>query len=269
MIEELAEFEQESVEVTIQKVREGTARYIQEWRALSPSTDQQILEFYRKSRYSIYDLVSWHVTTYRDYVDPLLSFVCSRDAVLDYGCGIGTLSILMAKKGATVISADLPSHNLDFAIWRAKRARLPIKFRAQAGRWHFKKGAFDIVISIDVLEHLIDPLHVTARLIDCLPAEGLFLYRAGWGSQQKYPMHLHENQFSGYTFEQFLESHNLLELQEGVWHKCSSSTCTRVISHVKNRIKNLQTELDFKNRKLQQISRSRAYRVYKLFKRPQ
>ena len=90
--------------------------------------------------------------------DSVLSYVKSGIKVLDAGCGEGTLSIMMAEKGARVTGCDISRPNIDNAIVYAKEnGVLNINFvRSDAENLPFADNKFDLVVSSHVLEHLPD-----------------------------------------------------------------------------------------------------------------
>ena len=87
-----------------------------------------------------------------------LSYILPGQKVLDVGCGEGTLSILMAQKGARVTGLDISDPNIANANKRGKELALPVKFLiSDADQLPFPDNAFVTVVSSHVLEHLPDP----------------------------------------------------------------------------------------------------------------
>ena len=85
--------------------------------------------------------------------------------LLDIGCGGGLLSEPMARLGATVIGADAAAGNIPVAQLHAEQSGLDIDYRhitaeALAG----DSEQFDIVLNMEVIEHVADP---TAYLTAC------------------------------------------------------------------------------------------------------
>lgn len=78
--------------------------------------------------------------------------------VLDAGCGEGTLSIMMAKKGAIVTGVDISRPNISNAKEYAKKEGIiNIDFStADLESLPFEDNSFDLVVSSHVLEHLPD-----------------------------------------------------------------------------------------------------------------
>ncbi len=77
--------------------------------------------------------------------------------VLDIGCGGGILSEPLARLGARVLGADPSESNIAVAKHHAERAGLVIDYRASAAETVAELGeTFDIVLAMEVIEHVVD-----------------------------------------------------------------------------------------------------------------
>ena len=79
--------------------------------------------------------------------------------ILDIGCGGGLLSEPMARLGATVVGADAAAGNIPVAQVHAQQSGLTIDYRNTTAEALAEAGEqFDVVINMEVVEHVADPL---------------------------------------------------------------------------------------------------------------
>jgi 2-polyprenyl-6-hydroxyphenyl methylase/3-demethylubiquinone-9 3-methyltransferase len=78
--------------------------------------------------------------------------------LLDIGCGGGLLSEPMARLGATVVGADAAARNIPVARLHAEQMGLQIDYRHCAAEDLAAAGeVFDVVLNMEVVEHVADP----------------------------------------------------------------------------------------------------------------
>jgi 2-polyprenyl-6-hydroxyphenyl methylase/3-demethylubiquinone-9 3-methyltransferase len=78
--------------------------------------------------------------------------------LLDIGCGGGLLSEPMARLGAEVVGADAASRNIPVAKLHAEQMGLTIDYRHCAAEDLAKNNEiFDVVLNMEVVEHVADP----------------------------------------------------------------------------------------------------------------
>jgi ubiquinone/menaquinone biosynthesis C-methylase UbiE len=83
-----------------------------------------------------------------------LANVGPGDRVLDLGCGEGDLAADMAGAGAEVIAAEVARAALDRA--HRRHPELDLRLAPSDGALPFDDGAFDVVWSSEVIEHVVD-----------------------------------------------------------------------------------------------------------------
>jgi 2-polyprenyl-6-hydroxyphenyl methylase/3-demethylubiquinone-9 3-methyltransferase len=98
----------------------------------------------------------------------------ARKTALDVGCGAGLLCEPLARMGATVTGVDAAPENVEAAKAHAVQSGLAIDYRAgelaEQGL-----GKFDVVTSMEVIEHVTDPAAFVAELAAHLKPDGLLL----------------------------------------------------------------------------------------------
>jgi len=91
-------------------------------------------------------------------LDPAAKAPLSGLRILDIGCGGGLISEPLAKMGARVTGIDPSEKNIKTASVHAGEQGLKIDYRATTAEALAEKGAtFDIVLNMEVLEHVADP----------------------------------------------------------------------------------------------------------------
>lgn len=96
--------------------------------------------------------------------------------ILDIGCGGGLLSEPMARLGATVVGADAAARNLPVARIHAEQSGIEIDYRHTTAEALATAGErFDVILNMEVVEHVSDPLAYLTACHDLLKTGGLML----------------------------------------------------------------------------------------------
>jgi len=95
----------------------------------------------------------WHVNKRRLVTDLLTRCAVRDGSILEIGCGGGYLSASLSRAGCRGVASDIDYEAARFA--RDRGATETLVFDA-SGAWPFATGSFDVVLMLDVLEHLDD-----------------------------------------------------------------------------------------------------------------
>ncbi len=103
-----------------------------------------------------------------------LRAACRKDRALDIGCGAGLLTEPLARLGARATGVDAAPENIGAARAHAEAGGLDIEYlaggiEAVAGR------AFDLVVSMEVIEHVADTAAFARGLAGALAEGGLMI----------------------------------------------------------------------------------------------
>lgn len=96
--------------------------------------------------------------------------------VLDIGCGGGLISEPMRRMGAQVVGADASERNIKTASLHAQQSGLEIDYRCTTAEALAEAGEqFDIVLALEIIEHVTDPAAFTASCAQLVAPGGLLI----------------------------------------------------------------------------------------------
>jgi len=96
--------------------------------------------------------------------------------LLDIGCGGGLLAEPMARLGADVLGADAAPRNIPVAQVHAEASGLSIDYRNITAEALAAAGErFDVILNMEVVEHVADPLGYLTACHDLLNPGGLMI----------------------------------------------------------------------------------------------
>lgn len=93
---------------------------------------------------------------------------------LDVGCGAGLLAEPLARLGAEVTGVDAAAENVAAAVKHAEGAGLPVTYH-HGELAALALGTFDLVTSMEVIEHVADKALFVAQLAEHLAPDGLMV----------------------------------------------------------------------------------------------
>ena len=96
--------------------------------------------------------------------------------ILDIGCGGGLLCEPMARLGATVVGVDAAERNIPVATTHAEQSGLTITYRHDTAEALVDEGAeFDVVLNMEVVEHVEGPLEYLTACQQLLKSGGIMI----------------------------------------------------------------------------------------------
>ena len=95
-------------------------------------------------------------------------------SIVDIGCGGGLVSEPLARLGAKVCGVDASARNAEVARIHAARSGLDIDYRAMSAEDLAGSGArFDVVLALEIIEHVADVPMFLAAIADLVKPGGL------------------------------------------------------------------------------------------------
>lgn len=110
------------------------------------------------------ELAPWH----REVLS-ILEPLDRAQRVLEVGCGSGRLLLAMTEMGFDPLGVDVAAAAVTLCRAQGLRAE---RVDVEEG---INVGQFDLVVCVEVLEHLFDPWHFVAQLNQCLAVGGLLI----------------------------------------------------------------------------------------------
>ena len=96
--------------------------------------------------------------------------------MLDVGCGGGILSEPLARLGARVVGVDPAEDNIAAALAHAKETGVDVDYRATtAEELAAKRERFDVVLAMEVVEHVVDVKEFVATCATMVKPGGLLI----------------------------------------------------------------------------------------------
>ncbi|RFP90771.1 bifunctional 2-polyprenyl-6-hydroxyphenol methylase/3-demethylubiquinol 3-O-methyltransferase UbiG [Rhodobacteraceae bacterium 63075] len=96
--------------------------------------------------------------------------------IIDIGCGGGLLSEPLTRLGADVLGADAAERNIAVAKIHAEQQGLDIDYRAETAEALVAQDEqFDVVVNMEVVEHVADPQEYLNECAKLLKAGGLHI----------------------------------------------------------------------------------------------
>jgi 2-polyprenyl-6-hydroxyphenyl methylase/3-demethylubiquinone-9 3-methyltransferase len=96
--------------------------------------------------------------------------------ILDIGCGAGILSEPLARLGASMVGADPAEENIEAARMHADETGLEVDYRCTTAEALAEAGeTFDIVLAMEVVEHVVDVPAFVASCASMVKPGGLMV----------------------------------------------------------------------------------------------
>jgi len=186
---------------------------------------QNIYEIFHKNRHLQKKIIKGRNFTYINLLPLINKYLEGKENILDVGCGVGTIDFFMANKGKKVTGIDISYKAITLCKANAKLLNLSGRLDFFSGDFLSLRisGKFDLIICIEVLEHIkednlaIRKIHgLLAKngvLILSIPSKNSPLFRYGLAKEfDKRVGHL--RRYNSQDILEILEENNFLIEEE-------------------------------------------------------
>ncbi len=134
--------------------------------------------WYRTTDAYLFELANWEGDPLRlALAESLANGSAGRRLdMLEYGCGIGTFALALARHNFSVWACDVNERHIDFLAYRIKERGWQERITLVSPEEALSRvRAYHIVSAQHVLEHMPDPLGALRKMAACLKPGGVFL----------------------------------------------------------------------------------------------
>ena len=202
LINEASLFFNISREEVLEKIKTNPQRAVDDW-----NNKKSMEDFYRTTDVYVFGLIEFNCQERLDNLrHPIKMFKGAK--ILDYGAGMGILDIVLAGHN-NVDYYDVDSVTKDFAKYLIKKTDSKVRFIEEE---EINKNKYDVIITADVLEHLVKPMDTLYMLHERLNKSGLmFTTGLDFSIGDNTPMHLIENlEYRKELKDFFIKNYNLM-----------------------------------------------------------
>ena len=167
-----------------------------------------------------------------------------KKSVLDIACGSGYGSSLLSKNALEVVGCDINDGALLYANKNYKNKKLSF-FKVDAENMFFENNSFDVIVSIETIEHLPNYVNFLNEVKRVLKEDGIFIGstinktivdvmqgRPFWDKSPEIPSHIHEFSFNDIskTLNMFFGDVELYEQRSFSKNELFKRRC-RILAH--------------------------------------
>ncbi len=193
--EEIAKFLNISMSTTMDCMKQGSTRAKKLWDKANPQTEEERRKWYQETDAYIFESSFWYeadrsIQELHKWIIKTCMWTGGR--ILDFGAGIGELIIQLAlHDNIKPVYMDLNSLTSDFAKFRLDERGLldKVEFVTTKGEPDLY-GEYNVIYTLDTLEHLINPFESVCAFVDHLSVNGKLVLEYSLDFTERYPMHL-------------------------------------------------------------------------------
>ncbi|MBI3324815.1 MAG: class I SAM-dependent methyltransferase [Candidatus Omnitrophica bacterium] len=206
----------------LEQIRQEYWRYraqedVEAQRRVAQAThESEVLAYYQQTPHYLYELSYWEASAAKQAWFRVVVLACRRFGlrrVLDFGGGVGGLSVHLRAHGIECDHLDVPGKTFEYARWRFASRGLSVRRLEATQRAAWPGGAYDAVVAWDVLEHLFDLDAAIEQIGGLLRPGGRLISKSSFASCESQHLHIHLAKHMPYgdvaTFNRLCARHQL------------------------------------------------------------
>lgn len=155
---------------------------------------EEVNLYYQQTPQYLYELSYWEATRDKQKWFDILRQACrktDRRKVLDFGGGVGGLTLALRRDGIDCDHLDVRGNTLTYASWRFSQENFPAKPWEVGGP--IPSEHYDAVVAWDVFEHLFDVGKALERIGELLRPGGWLISKSTFAETDQHHIHLKKN----------------------------------------------------------------------------
>jgi len=145
-----------------------------------------VLAYYAETPHYLYELSYWEASADKQAWFRVVELACRKydlRHVLDFGGGVGGLSLYLNRRGIRCDYLDVAGKTFDYAAWRFGCSGLDVTMLDITSANRRPTGPYDAIVAWDVLEHLFDLEGAIRNIAGLLRPRGLFLSKSTFATE--------------------------------------------------------------------------------------
>lgn len=137
---------------------------------------EAIYERYHNSRKIQKKLINKNDYTYRGVLSYINKLKVNGLNILDIGCGVGSVDLYLANAGARVLGIDISTNGIKIAKQNVSKLKIRnAKFRKISFPNKIPNDKYDIILCLEVLEHLNNDYDAVSKIRKLLKKDGILI----------------------------------------------------------------------------------------------
>lgn len=158
-------------------------------------------EYYSKTPHYLYELSYWEASVDKQAWFDVVLKACRKynlNRILDFGGGVGGLTLHMRRNGIRCDHLDVPGKTREYATWRFKKHGFDVEVLNAMDNTAWPWGQYDAVVAWDVLEHLFDLEGAIENINKLLRPGGWLIEKSTFAVEEGHHEHIHLAQHACY-----------------------------------------------------------------------